>query len=220
MQLVPPGLYVMGSLDPATTGAAAFIVGALDKRTGRRWIYDAVNVKHPTPHDLKERVKALTIEYGISEWRIEKTGLLTMFTQDFELNQWLLARGSRLVPHYTGKNKHDTAFGVGAMAPLFGTYQQMEDGEQKVLTEPLIELPRHEGDVKTLVDQLMLWHADVDPKKTAIDMVMALWFFSVGCAERMKAGDPQFRRRQFSKMTSPRDRARAGVVNLSDFRVA
>lgn len=220
MQSVPEGMYVIASLDPATSGAAAFVVGALDRRTGRRWIYDVWNVKHPTPQALKDRIYAISGEYGVHEWRVEKTGLLTMFTQDHELRQWLAARGIRFKEHYTGRNKHDVEFGVGGMAPLFGTYTQLENGDHQMVSEPLVELPRWEGDIKILVDQLMLWHPEIDPKKTAIDTVMALWFFNVGCAELLKAGDPTVRRRQFSRMTSPRDRARAGVVNLSDYRVA
>jgi hypothetical protein len=220
MQAVPEGKYVIGSLDPATSGAAAFVVGAVDRQAGRRWLYDAWNVKHPTPKELKDRVKAITIEFGVREWRIEKTGLLTMFTQDHELNTWLNARGVRLVPHYTGKNKHDTSFGVGSMAPLFGVYQQGEDGEQHMIVEPLIELPRHEGDIATLVNQLQIWHPDIDPKKTAIDLVMALWFFDIGCRDHVRTSDQQTRRRQFSRMTSPRDRQRARVYDLSQYQRA
>lgn len=220
MQAVPAGKYVIGSLDPATSGAAAFIVGAVDRQTGRRWLYDAWNVKHPTPLQLKDRLKAITIEFDVREWRIEKTGLLTMFTQDHELNQWLTARGVRLVPHYTGKNKHDVDFGVASMAPLFGVFQQGEDGEQHMIVEPLIELPRHEGDIATLVQQLQIWHPDIDPKKTAIDLVMALWFFDIGCRDHVRTSDQQTRRRQFSRMTSPRDRQRAKVYDLSQYQKA
>jgi len=215
---VPEGQYTIGSLDPATSGAAAFLVGAVNRMTGRRWLYDAWNVKHPTPQDLKDRVQALTIEYDVKEWRIEKTGLLTMFTQDFELNQWLTARGVRLVPHYTGKNKHDVGFGVGSMAPLFGVYQLGEHGEQLEIIPPMIELPRHEGDIATLVTQLQVWHPEIDPKKTAIDLVMALWFFDIGCRDHVKGSDSIQRRRRFSSMTSPRDRKRAAVIDLTEYR--
>lgn len=220
MQAVPAGKHVIGSLDPATSGAAAFVVGAVDRQTGRRWLYDAWNVKHPTPKELKDRLKAITIEFSVREWRIEKTGLLTMFTQDHELNQWLTARGVRLVPHYTGKNKHDVDFGVGSMAPLFGIYQTDEEGEIHQIIEPMIELPRHEGDIATLVNQLQIWHPDIDPKKTPIDLVMALWFFDIGCRELVRSGDQTQRRRQFSRMTSPRDRARARVYDISAYQKA
>ena len=169
---------------------------------------------------LKDRLKAITIEYGVKEWRIEKTGLLTMFTQDHELNQWLTARGVRLVPHYTGKNKHDVDFGVGSMAPLFGVYMQDEDGEQHVVSEPLIELPRHEGDIGTLVTQLQIWHPEIDPKKTPIDLVMALWFFDLACRDHVRHADLNARRRKHNGLVSPRDQRRARVIDLTQYRNA
>lgn len=215
---VPADLYVIGSLDPATTGAAAFTVGAVDRFSGKRFLYDAWNVKHPTPEGLKDRLKAITNEFSVNEWRIEKTGLLTMFTQDFELNQWLAARGVRLTGHYTGKNKHDVSFGVGSMSPLFGIYELQEDGIQKEILPPLLELPRQEGDIQTLVAQLGVWTPDTDPKKTPIDMVMALWFFEIGCRDYVKGTQAVQRPRKYSRMASPRDRARATVVDLQQYR--
>lgn len=219
MASVPKGLYVVGGLDPATTGAAAFVVQAVDRFSGKRYLYDAWNVKHPTPQELKDRVKALTREFGINEWRIEKTGLLTMFTQDAELNRWLAARGVRLVPHYTGSNKHDVGFGVGSMASLFGIYELQEDGLFKEIMPPLLELPRWEGDISQLVHQLQIWHPDLDPKKTPIDMVMALWFAEIGCRDHVMAGTAgKDRRRNFSRMAPPSARKKAAVVRLSDYR--
>ena len=215
MQTVPEGMYVIGSCDPATAGAAAFVVGAVDRNTGKRWIYDAWNVKHPTPHDLKERLKAITLEFGVREWRIEKTGLLTMFTRDAELNQWFAARGVLLREHYTGKNKHDVDFGVGSMAPLFGVYMQDENGDQHTVAEPLIELPRNEGDIATLVKQLGIWHPEIDPKKTPIDLVMALWFFDIGCRDHIRHADLSARKRRHNGLVSLADRRRAGVRQLT-----
>ena len=215
MRSVPEGLYVIGSMDPATAGAAAMIVGAVDRNTGRRWLYDAWNIKHPTPQDLKDRLKAATLEFGVREWRIEKTGLLTMFTRDAELNQWFAARGVLLREHYTGKNKHDVDFGVGSMAPLFGVWMQDDQGDHHMVAEPMIELPRHEGDVATLVKQLGIWHPEIDPKKTPIDLVMALWFFDLGCRDHIRHADLNARRRRHNGMVSPRDRARAQVRHLT-----
>jgi hypothetical protein len=220
MQSVPDGLYVIGSCDPATSGAAALLVGAVDRETGRRWIYDAWNVKHPTPHDLKERLKAITLEYGVREWRIEKTGLLTMFTRDAELNQWFAVRGVLLREHYTGRNKHDVDFGVGSMAPLFGVYMTDEGGEIHPVAEPMIELPRHEGDISTLVKQLGIWHPEIDPKKTPIDLVMALWFFDIGCRDHVRHADLNHRKRRHNGLVSQRDARRARVIPLHQYQRA
>lgn len=214
---VPDDVYRIGSVDPATTGFASIIVGGVSPRAPfRRYLYDAWNIKHPTPEELKDRIKAATIEFGVQEWRIEKTGLLTMFTQDYELNQWLNSRGVRLTQHYTGKNKFDVNFGVASMAPLFGTWQQMDDGSHKMIAEPLIELPRTDTDgLRALVQQLTIWTPELDPKKTPCDMVMALWFFEIGCREKAKfVGGSN--RRQFSGLVSPQERARAMSFNVND----
>lgn len=218
MYNVPDNVHVIGSLDPATTGFAGMLVGAVDRDTNKRYIYDAWNIKHPTPEELKNRIKAVTLEYGVNEWRIEKTGLLTMFTQDYELNQWLVARGVRLSTHYTGKNKWDTNYGVGSMSPLFGVWEDQEDGTHKLISDPLIELPRADGDgMRALVQQLTIWHPELDPKKTPCDLVMALWFFEVGAREKAKVVSFTGRR-QFSGLVSPQERQKAAVFNLNDYR--
>lgn len=216
---VPEGCYIIGSVDPATTGFAGMLVGAIDRVTHKRYLYDAWNIKHPTPEELKNRMKAATIEYGVHEWRVEKTGLLTMFTQDFELNQWLTARGVRLTTHYTGKNKFEVGFGVASMSPLFGTWQLMDDGEAKMISDPMIDLPRPDTDgMRALVQQLTIWTPELDPKKTACDMVMALWFFEIGARDRVKGGSLRPGGRQFSGLVSPREKAKAGVYDLSEYR--
>lgn len=214
---VPDDVYVIGSVDPATTGFASIIVGGVSPRAPfKRYLYEAWNIKHPTPEELKNRIKAATIEFGVNEWRIEKTGLLTMFTQDYDLNQWLNSRGVRLTQHYTGKNKFDVNFGVASMAPLFGTWQDMDDGTHKLISEPLIELPRTDTDgLRALVQQLTIWTPELDPKKTPCDMVMALWFFEIGCREKAKFVGGNVRR-QFSGLVSPQERARALSFNVND----
>jgi hypothetical protein len=220
MYSVPRDVHVIGAVDPATTGFAGMLVGAVSRTDQRRYIYDAWNIKHPTPEELKDRIKAATLEYGVNEWRIEKTGLLTMFTQDYELNQWLNVRGVRLVAHYTGKNKWDVNYGVGSCSPLFGTWQDMDDGTHKLIHEPLIELPRIDSDgLRALVQQLTIWTPELDPKKTACDMVMALWFFEVGAREKTKVITTTGSR-QFSGLVSPQERAKAAVFNLNDYRVS
>lgn len=217
---VPDNVHVIGSLDPATTGFAGMLVGAVHRDTNKRYIYDAWNIKHPTPEELKNRIKAVTLEYGVHEWRVEKTGLLTMFTQDYELNQWLTARGVRLATHYTGKNKWDVNFGVASMQALFGTYQTMDDGSHKMISDPMIELPRPDNEgMKALVQQLTIWHPELDPKKTPCDLVMALWFFEVGAREKAKVASFNGRR-QFSGLVSPQERQKAAVFNMNEYRAA
>lgn len=217
---VPDDVYVIGACDPATSGYAGMLVYGLDRGERKRYLYDAWNIKHPSPQELKDRIKALTTEYGVNEWRIEKTGLLTMFTQDYELNQWLTARGVRLTAHYTGKNKFDVNFGVASMAALFGSWQDMEDGTHKLIADPLIDLPRHESEgMRALVHQLTIWTPELDPKKTPCDLVMALWFAECGARDRVKGSDERdYGRPARSGLVSRRENERKIVVDLNDFR--
>lgn len=217
MYRVPKGCYVIGSVDPATTGYAGMLVYALDPTTHKRYVYDAWNIAHPTPGELKDRIMAASLAFRVDEWRIEKTGLLTMFTQDRELNQWLAGRGIRLTTHYTGKNKFDTNFGVASMSSLFGSWQHLEDGDYKAISEPLIELPRATDStgVQALIHQLSIWTPETDPKKTPCDMVMSLWFAEIGARDRINSGVSGVRRRRGSRFLSPRDKAKRAVI---DFR--
>ena len=215
---VPDGCYWIGSLDPATSGHAAGIVYAVDPRTRRRYVVDAANIKAPTPLRLKQLIKSWSVEYPIREWRVEKTGLLTMFTQDAELRAWLAGHGIVFKPHYTGTNKWDAEFGVASMAPLFGSWDRTEDGEIKCIVEPIIELPRLDKTaLRTLVAQLESWSPELDPKRTPCDLVMALWFAEVGAREVLKSGQrgaPHFQR---SKWLTPAQRAKQRVINLADY---
>jgi hypothetical protein len=218
MMAVPEGCYIIGSLDPATSGNAGALVMAVHRSSHKRYILDVKNLKHPTPRELKNLMKAWTVEYGIHEWRVEKTGLLTMFTQDDELRSWMNARGVRFTEHYTGKGKWDVEFGVASLAPLFGSYQEYDDGTRARLTEPLIELPRIEtDDLKTFVHQLTIWTPELDPKRTPCDLVMALWFADIGARQIARQGDRSPIRRM-SSLAPHRDKSRAAVYDLSQYR--
>ncbi|MDP9820475.1 hypothetical protein [Nocardioides massiliensis] len=94
--------YVIAGLDPAVKGHAAIIVGAVDRETNKRYIMHAWNLKAPTGKQLKDKMKEVTQEFGVDEWRVEKTGLLQFFTQDAELRQWFTTRGIRFTEHLTG----------------------------------------------------------------------------------------------------------------------
>jgi hypothetical protein len=218
MMAVPEGCYIIGSLDPATSGNAGALVMAVHRSSHKRYILDVKNLKHPTPRELKNLMKAWTIEYGVHEWRVEKTGLLTMFTQDDELRSWMNARGVRFTEHYTGKGKWDVEFGVASLAPLFGSYQEYDDGTRARLTEPLIELPRIEtDDLKAFVHQLTIWTPELDPKRTPCDLVMALWFADIGARQIARQGDRTPIRRM-SSLAPHRDKSRAAVYDLSQYR--
>lgn len=216
---IPAGCYMIGSLDPATSGNAFGIVYAVDRSTKQRYVVDAVNLKAPAPETLKQLIKRWSIEYAIKEWRIEKTGLLTMFTQDSDLNLWLASRGIRFTRHYTGKNKWDTDFGVASLSGLFGSFEKIIDGEWKAIPNTrLIELPRLDtSGLKLLVNQLINWTPDLDPNKVPCDAVMALWFAEIGARDILRGADTGMEHFGKSRFHNPRQLARRQVVDLNDW---
>lgn len=121
------GMYVIAGLDPAIKGFAGIVVIAVDRETQKRYVLTAWNLKAPTGEQLKNKMKELSLEYGVNEWRVEKTGLLQFFTQDAELRSWFSTRGIRFTEHMTGANKWDASYGVSSCAPLFGEYDKAYD---------------------------------------------------------------------------------------------
>jgi hypothetical protein len=219
------GMQIIAGLDPAIKGFAGMVVLAVDRETQKRYLLNAWNLRAPTGEQLKQKMREVTLEYGVNEWRVEKTGLLQFFTQDSELRAWFATRGVRFTEHYTGANKWDANYGVSSLAPLFGEYDKAWDnpnGEWRTITEPLFELPRSNNSdgLKALVHQLITWTPDLDPNKVPCDMVMALWFALVGAREFLGHGGrgnvTSFRRS--NKFTSPRSIQKAHTLNLADLR--
>lgn len=186
------GKYIVAGLDPAIKGFAGMVVLAVDRETNKRYVLEVVNMKAPTTAELEGRMKELTLHYDINEWRVEKTGLLQFFTQRAELRSWFSSRGVRFIEHTTGNNKWDSAYGVSSMASLFGEYDRVHNdpnGAWRIITEPLIELPRiHTDALKALVHQLLTWTPELDPNKVPCDLVMALWFAVTGSREYLNVG--------------------------------
>ena len=218
------GKHVIAGLDPSIKGFAGIIVMAVDPETQKRYVLQAVNLKAPTKKQLEDRMKELTTEYGVHEWRVEKTGLLQFFTQDAVLRQWFNTRGVRFTEHHTGANKWDAGFGVSSLASLFGEYDKAWDdasGGWRTITEPLIELPRPNLDgMKALIHQLITWTPELDPNKVPCDMVMALWFAEVGAREFLGHGRGNVvALGRSNRFTSPRAARNKTTVSLADYRL-
>lgn len=218
------GKYIIAGLDPSIKGFAGIVIGAVDRDTQRRYILDCRNWKAPTATELKEYMKQKTLELGIHEWVVEKTGLLQFFTQDESLRLWFASHGVKFTEHNTGANKWHEGFGVSSMAALLGEYDKPEDnplGDWRQITPPLIEFPRVISDsMKALIHQLITWTPELDPNKVPCDMVMALWFFHVGAMRHLgvgQSGKPLSLTRG-NKFTSPRSRVQRGTVRISDYR--
>jgi hypothetical protein len=176
-------------LDPAgandQAGYTAMVLMGLDPATGKRHIVDLVNIKQMKAPDILSQVYDWAERYPLRELRVEVNGLQSQLYQyNRELNERLVNRGVRLVPHIThGRNKWDPQFGVESMAALF------HNG--------LISLPygdiNSRAKVRELEDQLLGF-----PMARTSDLVMAMWFASLGCREfatrtALPAFDPRMR---------------------------
>ena len=218
------GKWVIAGLDPSIKNFAGIVVGAVSRETEKRYLMNAWNLKAPTKDQLVAKMQEVTEHYGVNEWRVEKTGLLQFFTQDSAMRQWFNSRGIRFTEHTTGSNKWDSGYGVSSLGGLFGDYDKAwndQNAEWRVITEPLLELPRHNTDgIKALVHQLITWTPDQDPNKIPQDVLMALWFFEVGAREHLGVGSgakvTAFGRS--NRFVSPRARRGTATVSLSDYR--
>jgi len=218
------GLYVVGGLDPATTGCTAMIITAVDKTTEKRFVLDGFNRKDTSPALMRDTVKRFTELYGVHEWVIERNAFQRFLTQDDDLRNFLRARGCKLTEHYTHQNKYDADFGVASMAQLFLTCGQPPDNGgggiwKKTPDHALIELPspRQNAWAAELVNQLVTWQPSGLKQNHKTDLVMALWFTEIGVNRVIKRG-----RQSLTHIPNPwaakgRLRGRT-VVNLSEFR--
>ena len=201
------GLIIVAGLDPATAGHTSAVVIGLDVASHKRYVLDIYNKAGTTPEEMRELIMNWTVKYGIAEWRIEKNGFQGFLVHDRELNTFCAARGTMIRPHWTGMNKHDSGFGVAAMAMLFNGWK--EDTQ-------LIELPStaFSEAAKALVEQLVTWAPDL-PKSTKTDCVMALWFAELACKDRVMLAS-NMRTHINNPFTTPWDRRGQTTVNLLD----
>lgn len=167
------GLYVVGSMDPASGGFTAMVCYGVDRSTKKRWVIDLENQRDTTPKWKRDKMMDWTERYGISEWRIEDNAYQKSIIQDDVLREWMFSRGVKLTPHHTDRNKWDVDFGVASMETLF-----LDAGDGK----PLIDIPntQHCPEAAQLVEQLIAWAPD---SKMVCDLVMALWFAEIRARE-------------------------------------
>src|SRR5678815_199752 len=69
------GLYIVGGFDPAMTGHSAAVILGVDRYNGKRWILDLWSKGNLKPDDIFDKIKELTVKYGVNEWRIEKNAM-------------------------------------------------------------------------------------------------------------------------------------------------
>lgn len=207
------GLYVVGGFDPAMTGHSASVVMGVDRMSGERWILDIWTKGNLKPDDIFDKIKELTVKYGIMEWRIEKNAMNLMVTQNRDIRNFLASRGCILKEHYTGNNKWDADFGVASMSALFDGWESKK---------ALIHIPRRSDNeaVKALIEQLTTWEPlppGVKTKKKT-DIVMALWFAEIRAREIVNEVNNVYHVE--NQYQSERDKNRTVTVDLDLMGVA
>ncbi len=218
------GLYVIGSVDLAVSGYTAIIVGAVDKKTKKRYILDAVNVPAMGTTTRVKLMQDWTQRYGINEWVIERNAFQGSIFTDEPFKQWMYAHGARLTPHTTGTNKHDPDLGVQSLAPLFESCTELgEDGRIKRRAGGgLIELPSRTSFpvLNQLIEQLVTWApSDQIGKGQKTDLVMSLWFFDLA-ARKYIGVDADLTSHVTNPWLSRRDSSRRRVIDINDYLAA
>lgn len=200
-----PSWALVAGLDPAgandQAGFTSMILLGLDTKTGMRHLVDLVNIKQMKAPDILAQIYAWAEKYPLRELRVETNGLQSQLYQyNTELQQRLVNHGVRLVPHIThGRNKWDPNFGVESMASMF---------HNGLISFPGIDL-NSRAKVRFLEDQLLGF-----PMKKPDDLVMAMWFASLGCRElAQRTALPSFDPRRKVPGRIARNRK---VINFAD----
>lgn len=194
--------------DPAMSGKSGFVAYAVERKTGERRVLEVFNMSDSNPQKIRDLIEDWVHKYNPIEVIVEINAHQKSYALDTELNQWLAQNGTKLRPHFTGKNKWDTSFGVASMSGLFGS---LRDGKHQ--DDNLIELPDNNNEhMKALINQLIAWKADT---KTPTDVVMALWFCEIRAKELVESG----RRRMthmHNRFATPAALERRGTVSLNE----
>ena len=174
------GAYTVIGFDPAVSGRSAFVAVTYNKADSKIYVLDCVNMVDPSPQKERALIEEWVERYKPQEFRVEINAHQKAYQMDTDLVQFLAIHGCKLNPHYTGKNKWDTSFGVASMSALFGS---LRDG--RFQDNNIIQLPSNEGSegLKSLVQQLITWKPDT---KNPTDCVMALWFAIIRVRELMQ----------------------------------
>jgi hypothetical protein len=210
-------LTTLLGIDPAMVGFTALCVYTFDRRSGRRWVIDVKVMKGPTPTQLREMIERLVDQYRPMEVVVEANGFQTYLAKDPLVTKMLASRGVVMRPHYThSRNKLDPVYGVGSMAPLFGSLALVEHQKQHQ-KDNLISLPgSNSPGMKVLIDQLVSWDPDVATRKLTQDAVMAMWVAETRARELIvgEKGRQSFQPK--SGFLSANDQAKRFTVRLSD----
>jgi hypothetical protein len=168
-------LYVIGGMDPASTGYTAFTVYGIHLKERKRYLLDVVNQSRMTPGQVRAVIIPFTKLYKIKEWRVEAVLLSNWIMQDTEIVTDLANEGCILAPHQTsGKNKWDPIAGVMGMAGLFA-----KDNAQIELPNP-----KHSEAIRQFIEQAATFFPET---KAPTDILMSWWFAEIRARDLIRA---------------------------------
>jgi len=222
------GQYVIASMDPAMTGDTFTLVQAVDKNAKageiNRRVMQAWIKTSPTPRYIRDHIKWVTDEFNVNEWVIEQNAFQLFLIYDEEIQSFCQARGVKITPHYTSRNKQDPDFGVASMAGLFGQLTQRAGNIAGLYDHDrnnIIELPdpaMSEG-VKGLIEQLTTWEPGKLGKQLKQDGPMALWFAELRTRSLLGVGRQKRTNFVQNAYLSRGDRAKQVVVPMESYRL-
>jgi len=188
----PEGQWVIGSIDPASSGDSFILLYSVDRQSQMRRVLNCWTRNNTTPAWYAEQIESLTELYHVNEWVIEQNAYAAWLIYDQRIQDFCRRQGVKITPHYTGRNKQDPDFGVASIAPLFGGLKRIHEGTGRSEHdhENLIELPDpncSEG-VKALIEQLITWVPNRRGKDLKQDGPMALWFAELRAREILGFG--------------------------------
>lgn len=160
-----PGMFRMGSLDPALGGHTVWRIGSMDFE--RLWLLDGRNEEGLARYeDIYEVIDELSTKWRPNVWIIEGNAIQKGILRDDRVLALGAKHGFRIESHQTGHNKTDPLIGIPSMA---GPFLRGEvsipngDDESRACFAPMIA-------------DLRRWRPDVPSRLLQQDEVMALWF--------------------------------------------
>jgi hypothetical protein len=223
------GQYIIASMDPAMTGDTFSLVYAVDKNVKQgevnRRVLNCWLKSSPTPAYIRDHIKFVTDEYNVNEWVIEQNAFQLFLIYDEEIQRFCQARGVKITPHYTSRNKQDPDFGVASMAGLFGGFKQHTNSVRSNMDHDglnVIELPDASvyESVKALIEQLTVWQPGKLGKDLKQDGPMALWFAELRARDILGVGRKKRAHFVDNPYLSRGDKARRSVVPMEAYRLA
>ena len=160
-----PGMYRVGTIDPALGGHCVFRIGSFDFQD--LYLLDGLNYAGYERYDqIWDQMEEFTIKWRPQVWVIETNAIQGGIARSDRVTEMAEKYGFLVLPHQTGKNKQDEQIGVAAMATTFlSKHISIPWGTDEA-----------RGSFKPMVEQLKKWRPDIPTKMLVQDEVMALWF--------------------------------------------